>query len=131
MNYLSSSFKSDVKDINYEIHAHDLLFDIDTAIPVGLIVNELVSNAYKHAFNSRDNGVINISLSSDENGKYLLKVEDDGIGIAKDLNDRKSNSLGMKLVKSLGVKQLKGDLSIENRNGAYISLSFNDLKKAV
>jgi len=131
MNYLSSSFKSDAKDINYEIHAHDLLFDIDTAIPVGLIVNELVSNAYKHAFNSRDNGVIYISLSSDENGKYLLKVEDDGIGITKDLNDRKSNSLGMKLVKSLGVKQLKGDLSIENRNGAYISLSFNDLKKAV
>ncbi|MDF1697020.1 MAG: tetratricopeptide repeat protein [Saprospiraceae bacterium] len=130
MNHLSRSFENESQTIAYSIDADHVSFDIDTAIPIGLIVNELVSNAYKHAFEGRQNGKIDIKIEADENNEYLLSVSDDGIGISSDLDIKKSKSLGLKLVNSLGTKQLKGDLNIENKNGSQIVIKFKDLKAA-
>ena len=129
MNFLSSSFQTADKSISHKVKAENILFDIDTAIPIGLITNELVTNAYKHAFRKKDDGQIEIKLIGD-NDRYTLKVMDNGIGMNEDLANGRATSLGMKLVKSLGVKQLKGELQISNHEGACVALSFKELNKA-
>lgn len=129
MSHLDRSFKNNTKDIKFKIDAPDVSFDIDTAIPIGLIVNELVSNSYKHAFQEKDHGTINILLKTVGQEKFCLQVIDDGKGMDTNVNLKKSKSLGLKLVNSLGVRQLKGDLALENRDGTSVSLTFQQIKK--
>jgi PAS domain S-box-containing protein len=96
---------------------------LDTAIPCGLIVNELVSNALKHAFNGRDNGSINIVLRREHDGRVTLIVSDDGIGFPQDADIRAMTSLGMTLVFSL-VDQISGTITIDGTHGASVAVSF-------
>jgi two-component sensor histidine kinase len=96
----------------------NLLFDMDTAVPLGMIINELVSNSLKHAFIGRDKGEIRIKLCREENGEcissieeskiedcksttFVLTVSDNGIGIPEDLDIENLDSLGFQLVASL------------------------------
>lgn len=131
MGHLATSFNDPEKDIQYHIKAEDWLFDIDTAIPVGLILNELVSNAYKHAFNKKTSGNIYVSIDKMEDGRFILKVRDDGQGLPPDMDIKKTKSLGLKLVYSLGTKQLKGDIRFENKGGNMVELSFPEILKTV
>jgi len=126
MHYLSSSFRSSDKNIQYHIKTNDIEFDIDTAIPVGLMVNELVTNAYKHAFSNLEKGNIYINLSKSGDQEFKLLVRDDGVGIPQNLDIKKTNSLGLKLVKSLSTKQLKGSLEVLNSNGTIFEIKFKD-----
>ncbi len=126
MHHLSSSFHSNDKIVKYQIETNNVEFDIDTAIPIGLIVNELVSNAYKHAFPRQQKGNIYINLSKKDNKEFVLEVKDDGIGIPMNLDIKKTNSLGLKLVKSLSTKQLKGSLEISNSKGTVFEIKFKD-----
>ncbi|GAB4410812.1 MAG: hypothetical protein Fur0044_04640 [Anaerolineae bacterium] len=99
-----------------------LWLDINTAIPCGLIINELVSNALKHAFVGRQTG--SISLKAQWLGDNLvLQVRDDGIGLPESLDFRQTTSLGLQLVNML-TQQLKGQLQWERQNGATFTLSF-------
>jgi len=131
MDHLSTSFRSEDKKIEFEIKANKIVFDIDTAIPLGLIVNELVSNAYKHAFKNKEEGTIKVEISQEDNAKYLLRVKDDGVGISEDINLKKSKSLGLKLVHSLGARQLKGDIQISNNKGCQFEILFSELSKKI
>lgn len=81
--------------------------DIETAVPLGLIVNELVSNAYKHAFPDGRAGAVALAVASDDDGPLVLSVSDDGIGLPPALDLERSTSLGLQLVRSL-VDQLGG-----------------------
>ena len=85
--------------------------DIDQAIPCGLIVNELVSNALKHAFPDRRHGWVRVAFFAEE-GIYRLVVEDNGVGMPPDFTMTRSRSLGLKLVAAL-VEKLQGALHIE------------------
>jgi two-component sensor histidine kinase len=82
-----------------EIVAVDV--DIETAIPLGLIVNELVTNAYKHAFPGGRRGSISVSLQAPDGGPLELAVVDDGIGMPADFDLGRTDSLGLRLVRSL------------------------------
>lgn len=95
---------------NYSVHpgvelildVGDVFFNIDTAVPLGLVINELVSNSLKYAFPDDRTGKIQISLKqSSEEGKYILIVEDDGVGFPEDVDFLNSPSLGLQLVKPL------------------------------
>jgi two-component sensor histidine kinase len=125
--HLSTSFSQPNRRIGYKILVDNVLFDIDTAIPVGLIVNELVSNSYKHAFENRTVGNISIGLKQSDDENYNLVVEDDGTGI--NLDKSTNSSLGLKLVNSLGTKQLKGDIDISNDRGTKVSITFKEINK--
>ncbi len=124
MVHLFNSYSAHSRIINLKTSLEQINFEIDTAIPCGLIINELVSNSLKHAFKGRDSGEISIELKN-FNDKYRLVISDNGIGF--DLSKlENSTSLGLKLVRSL-VDQLEGDLEIKSDNGSEFIITFEEL----
>lgn len=111
--------------LNLSIDEIDL--DVDTMIPLGLIINELVSNSLKHAFKDIPDGYIEISLK-EVNDKLVLNVADNGIGISK-LEMAQSNSFGNKLIKAFSQK-LKADYKIEKNNGTKVTMIISNYLKA-
>jgi two-component sensor histidine kinase/putative methionine-R-sulfoxide reductase with GAF domain len=110
--------------ITLRIDADDVSPGLDTAIPCGLIINELVSNALKHAFPDNRKGEIRIGLHS-ENGQTILTVSDDGVGFPADLDFRDTDSLGLQLVTTL-VEQLEGSIELDNREGTVFKVTFTE-----
>jgi PAS domain S-box-containing protein len=100
-----------------------LLFGPDIAIPCGLIINELVANSLKHAFEGRRNGAIAVSLSKTSRGKCTLTVKDNGIGFVPEKRGYGLRSLGLQLVRGL-TKQLQGAIEFRADNGTKVSVNF-------
>jgi len=100
----------------------NVFLDINRGIPCGLIINELVSNSLRHAFGPNGNGQIQIQMSQ-ENGKYLLRVKDNGKGFPDELDFQKTESLGLQVVNDL-VKQLDGKISLDRKNGTAFTIKF-------
>jgi two-component sensor histidine kinase len=125
----SNTFGSAMRTINFKIDVEDIKLNIDTAIPCGLIINELVTNSIKHAFKSGSDraGIITISLISAGKDVYVLTVSDNGKGSETDLNPDKSETLGLQLV-SLLSKQLNGKMSFTSQKdtGVFYSLKFEE-----
>ncbi|QDZ41051.1 PAS domain-containing protein [Euhalothece natronophila Z-M001] len=106
----------------------DLIFlNIETANPCGLIVNELISNAFKHAFPDNRKGKIWLYLSQDSEKEVTLIVKDNGVGIPEELDITKLDSLGMELISTL-TQQIKGNLEIKQDNGTTFILTFSERK---
>jgi PAS domain S-box-containing protein len=114
----------------------NLLFDVDAAVPLGMIVNELISNSLKHAFPDRKRGEIRIKLSREKNEEcmksiaedckstnFILVVSDDGVGIPENLDIENLDSLGFQLVTSL-VDQLDGEFELKRKNGTEFTMRF-------
>ena len=114
-------------DIHLDLNVDNLNLDVDTMIPLGLVINELVSNCLKHAFKEGDNGVISISLEETES-KLILKVSDNGIGIKEGQFDS-SKSFGNRLIKAFSQK-LKADFSYKADQGTHITMIINNYIKA-
>lgn len=127
-NYLKGMFAKDDQDITIRIKATDINFDIDTAIPLGLIVNELVSNAFKYAFDTQKSGSINITIEPKNEVEYELRVADNGKGLPENFSSDILDSLGLKLVRLLS-RQLRGNFSSFNENGSVFLVNFKDLRK--
>jgi Signal transduction histidine kinase len=106
---------------------HDVVLNPDTSVPLGLLLNELVSNAFRHAFPDEREGTIMISMHPNENGSYTLAIRDDGIGMPKGIRIEKIQSLGLLLVSSL-VTQLDGTLELKTGKGTEFRIVFNPLK---
>ncbi|MBL4706753.1 MAG: PAS domain S-box protein, partial [Flavobacteriales bacterium] len=119
VNYISDSISTD-KNINFEIEIDDFELDLDLAIPTGLVLTELITNCYKHAFSEQKDGTITILVKRSDTATKIT-LFDNGKGISDDSYESK-NTLGTTLIKSL-VKQLKAELLIENRNGFYCEIS--------
>lgn len=117
--------------IRLEVVAPEIWMDLDTAIPCGLIVNELVTNAFKHAFpDSRswpESGIRKIVVAADQNGaRYTLTVADNGVGLPAKLDWRTTRTLGLRLVRMLGQHQLRGQIELDSADGTRFSLQFGD-----
>jgi len=119
-----SSYSTNSTDIILDMDVENISLNIDTAIPMGLMVNELVSNSVKHAFPNKK-GVISLKLKYMDD-YYLLSVSDNGIGFPENFNIEDSSSLGLKLVKSLAI-QLEGELLIKTKNETSFVLKFKEL----
>ncbi|MEO8235211.1 MAG: sensor histidine kinase [Flavobacterium sp.] len=120
---ISASF-SGLSHIKIETFVEQTNFDIETAIPLGLIINELVLNAYKHAFIGKNQGIIKIKLLQ-KNKLYQLIIHDDGLGINQAKMTGKST--GLKIVKLL-VSQIRGIIEIENNLGTTFTITFTEIK---
>ncbi|MBL1209536.1 PAS domain S-box protein [Geminocystis sp. GBBB08] len=104
-------------------HLQECYLSIETAIPAGLLINELVTNAFKHAFPNGE-GEVTINLSVKEEQQVKLEVIDNGIGLPPDLNWEKNNSLGLRLVRLLS-QQLDAEISVNGNNeGTSFSITF-------
>jgi len=108
-----------------EVKAEGVCLSIDASVPCGLIVSELVTNAYKHAFSPGEKGKIIVEIAKDKD-LMVLKVTDNGIGLPEDFDARKSESLGLQLVYLLGEGQLSGMVEIKQNNGTCFILTFRD-----
>ncbi|HWQ20372.1 MAG TPA: CHASE4 domain-containing protein [Methanotrichaceae archaeon] len=105
----------------------DILLGIDTAIPCGLIINELVSNSLKHAFPKGRSGEIGIELHREDDGSYTLVTRDDGVGLPEGFDFKNTRSLGLQLVNIL-VKQLHGSIDLDRSHGTKFIIKFQELK---
>jgi PAS domain S-box-containing protein len=122
VSHIKGSFRG-VGDIEVLVDVEDLLFDVDVAIPCGLIVNELVSNSIKHAFAPGEAGTITIRLRREGEDRLALTVGDDGKGFPEELDVAEAQSLGLQLVSML-TQQLRGELSRESGPGSSVKVSF-------
>ncbi|MFK7750225.1 MAG: histidine kinase dimerization/phosphoacceptor domain -containing protein [Kordia sp.] len=113
------------KKVQTNIQTENMQFDIDTAIPLGLIVNELITNAYKYAFDASAENTLNISINKLNDEEYKLVVADNGKGIDASIDLAKVKSLGLRLVKRL-TKQLQGQFNVNNVEGASFEIVFKD-----
>jgi two-component sensor histidine kinase len=104
----------------------DVALNIDTAIPCGLIITELVSNAFKHAFPGPRPGEVTVSFRTEQQGSYRLAVRDNGIGLAPSFDPRQTRSLGLQLVTSLA-GQLRGTLAVSSEAGSAFTIQFQEL----
>lgn len=114
--------------VSLSIDAKDIVLGIDTAIPCGLIINELLTNALKYAFPDGRGGSIGISIEKDEmrENAYTLTVKDNGIGLPEGYDFRASKSLGLLLVTSLAEHQLQGSVKVTRENGTAFHVDFRD-----
>jgi two-component system, sensor histidine kinase PdtaS len=119
------SFDIDQENFRYEIESEELNFDIQTAVPLGLIINELVCNALKHAFIDKNEGLLKVKLKH-FNAQYQLIISDNGIGLNN--QTKKINSVGLELVSILS-QQLNGNMETIVNNGTTFTLNFNEIDK--
>jgi PAS domain S-box-containing protein len=117
------------RKINLETNVKNIMLDVDTAIPCGLIVTELVSNSLKYAFNESGEGSIYIEFSSDSTDTLMLIVRDNGTGFPTDIDFQNIDSLGLKLVVALA-NQLAGTVELDRSCGTTFKITFvNDKRK--
>ncbi|EKQ54185.1 MAG: PAS domain S-box [Methanobacterium sp. Maddingley MBC34] len=111
-------------NIQLNMDVGDILLDINTSIPLGLIVNELVSNSLKHAFPNGEKGEITVKFHKN-NDYYTFQVADTGIGFPEDLDFRKTNSLGMRLVNTL-TDQIDGEIELNTTGPTCFTINFTE-----
>lgn len=122
---LITTFQVDTKKIMLRTDIEDLVLDVDTLVPLGLIINELLTNSLKYAFSERQEGIIEVRLS-EHNEKLLLEVRDNGKGM--DLDKKSKSSFGHKLIDTL-VGQLEGEMDLKSEQGTQVLLTFHEYKK--
>jgi PAS domain S-box-containing protein len=118
---LFSFYGTDTRRVRLDLAMGKIMVDINTAVPLGLLMNELVSNALKHAFPNGREGMIAIS-GSDENNLITLVVRDNGIGIPAELDWKNTASLGMRLVTSL-IDQIDGTITLDRSDGTTFTVT--------
>ncbi len=120
VRYLAGVYEAEWRGISVSVDAKgELRLDLDSAIPAAIIVNELVSNAFKHAFPDGRKGVVKVRLDLSSAGDAIVEVSDDGVGFAASKAAKPADaprSLGLDLVQALA-RQLRGELAIREREG--------------
>jgi PAS domain S-box-containing protein len=120
--HVSRSYRLRPNAVKINLHVNDVALPIDTAVPCGLIINELASNALKYAFPADTRGEVNITFGRTDD-QYTLCVSDTGVGLPPDFEPEQGKSLGMKLVRML-TSQLSGEMEYRNGVGTTFQITF-------
>ena len=121
--HLFQTFGKTDGNIDYKIKAGNIFLSTDTAIPCGLIINEIVTNSLKYAFSNLQKGEISIELIYHNNNNVTLIVKDNGIGLPDGINLTNAKTLGLQII-SILVKQLNGKIEISNQKGTVYKITF-------
>ena len=124
---IRSAFMTSCK-VTCKVDVDDIYLDIDFLIPCGLLINEILTNAYKHAFCVDDNPELIISMKRADNENIKLTIADNGKGFPEGFDMDKAQRLGLKLVRIL-LKQINGELQVESENGVTFTINFPSAKK--
>ena len=119
---LFKSYGVDSDAIAFRVEGDKIFLSVDTAVPCGLIVNEILSNALKHALPNDRRGEIVVTLEQSEN-TCVMTIRDNGVGLARDAAPESKRTLGLQLVRGL-VQQLEGTFEAEGDNGARFTITF-------
>ncbi len=120
---LRKSFAVDSETVKLTVDAEDVSLDMDVAVPCGLIINELVSNALKYAFPRGRKGEVRIDFHRGEGRLFALRVSDNGVGMPPEVDARAPATLGLRIVNVLA-GQLKGALEVERNGGTALTVTF-------
>lgn len=129
--YLIRSIKGNDNHVDLKIDIPDIKLGIDTAIPLGLLINEALTNALKYGIEGDKEGIISIKLQQDTNEKncYILEIGDNGIGFPETINYKTTKSLGLKLIHNL-TRQLKGTITRDmSKKGTNYIIKFQEIKQ--
>jgi two-component sensor histidine kinase len=121
-DYLKHSFNTGQR-IVFKLDAEELELKLSHSLPIGLILNEAITNAIKYAFPENGGGIISVSLRHKEGPQYQLTIADNGKGLPESFDFKKSNSMGMNLMEGLS-EDMQGSFSIKNDNGTTITVLF-------
>lgn len=113
------------KNLKYTINTNSCSFSLNTSVPLGIIINELITNCFKYAFKNISECELKIEISDLGNNTYKLLVCDNGIGFPENFDAKNLSSLGMEIVFSL-TEQLSGKASLYNKNGACVEITFKE-----
>jgi len=113
------------KNITLKSDVSEIEFKMDTIVPLGLILSEIVSNSLKYAFEGKDEGEIEVSMTKIGPNLFALEVSDNGSGLPKEIDFARTESLGMLLIRMLS-EQLNGDLSVRSNGGTKYRLVFRE-----
>ncbi|WP_255307428.1 sensor histidine kinase [Allomuricauda sp. CP2A] len=126
-DYLVRSVKGSNNNIKVDLDIDDHKLSIDTVIPLGLIINETITNALKYGISEGSDGEVHVSLQKLSNNRYEMYLGDNGIGYSEDINPRTSNSLGLKLIYNLA-RQLRGSITRDyEKKGTYYRIEFEEV----
>lgn len=119
---IRGAFGTEAETLRFVAQAENVTMDISKAVPCGILVNEVVTNSLKHAFPRGNSGSIEIEMRS-ENGKYCLKIRDDGAGIPQGWDSKKGQGLGLTLIQALA-KQLSAKIEVDAKRGLEYVIIF-------
>jgi two-component sensor histidine kinase len=122
MDYICSTYVGRDKDISLETSFDPVRLNINQAVPVGLIINEIMANAIEHGFKEKGTGTITIAIHEIED-KVQIQISDDGDGLPEDVDFTSSDSTGSAIVGAL-IQQIDGDLTVENDGGLEVKIVF-------
>lgn len=123
---LLTSHIEDPGRVKLTVNIENVKMELETAIPLGLLVNEIVANSVNHAFPNDQKGEIIVELKRDGDG-FILKMSDDGIGIPENIDFKKAETLGFQLINSL-VNQLDGQIEMQPTKGTTFIVKFKELE---
>jgi len=123
---LFATYTIDVKQIDLMIDIECIKLDIDITLPLGLIINELLTNSLKYAFPNGKKGIIHLEIRSIDDS-YVLKIGDNGVGFPASIDYKNTDSLGMQLITSL-VEQIEGEITLDTTKGTEFKIVFKKLK---
>ena len=124
--FLRQSYVYMNSSITIETEVDEIHLNIDTAVPCGLIINELVTNSIKHGFPNGMEGLIRVKLS-EFNGEYILSVKDNGVGFPETIDFRNTDTLGLQLITNL-VLQLDGTIDVIFDHGTEFKINFQPME---
>ena len=129
---ISYTYGFDEKNLEIEMDVETHHLSIETVMPLGLIINEMVSNSLKYAFKGKESNKINIIFKKECENSYRLEVMDNGIGFPEDIDFKNTSSLGMQLVQEL-VEQIEGKVNLLREEGTHFIIHFKepDYKKRI
>jgi two-component sensor histidine kinase len=122
-NYLAHSFENYSSKIKLYTNVDKILLGVDSAVPCGLIINELVSNSLKYAFPDNRDGKISIDFRKNGESEFILTIDDNGIGFPGEVDFQNMNSFGLQLVNTL-TKQLGGMIELDTNCGTKFTIAF-------
>jgi two-component sensor histidine kinase len=125
--HLFHFFQIDPNHIRLKMDMEKIFMNINTAIPCGLIVNEMISNSLKHAFPDGRDGEVRIELRRADGHQFFLTVSDSGVGLPENLNFRNAETLGMQIITML-VDQLDGRIELSKQKGTSFQIIFEEMK---
>ncbi len=123
VGYLWRAQGSAALGIRLELDLKPVLLPVNAAVPCGLILNELISNALKHAFNGREEGTVKVTLSEASGKNVHLSVGDDGIGLGKGVDWQQSKTLGLRIIQLLA-RQINAHVEVANNKGTRFTIQF-------
>jgi len=127
---LFRSFGVEPQQISLEIKKQAVFLSVETAVPCGLLVNELLSNSIKHAFPKGRQGKISVNIEMHDNSEIEIEVNDDGVGLPESFSFETTETLGLQLVRTL-VNQINGRIVVKNNNGASFSIIFTEARSNI